>query len=72
MVRHLLIWKCIFFVLIIVGFDLVGDTMAEQFAHNGKIGSAVISIGVFAIAGIAMVCALRSGVSLASDANIME
>jgi multidrug transporter EmrE-like cation transporter len=56
------------FVLILVVFELVADVLAKQFALNGKLVFAVLSILGYVAANIAWIISLRNGGELGKGA----
>jgi multidrug transporter EmrE-like cation transporter len=58
------------FVLILVVFELVADVLAKQFALNGKLVFAMLSILGYVAANIAWIISLRSGGELGKGAVI--
>ncbi|SRR6266496_2722320 len=58
------------FILILVLFEVVADVLAKQFALNGKLVIAVLSIIGYVAANIAWLISLRSGGELGKGAVI--
>jgi len=58
------------FILILVLFEVVADVLAKQFALNGKLVIAVLSIIGYVAANIAWLISLRSGGELGKGAMI--
>jgi multidrug transporter EmrE-like cation transporter len=58
------------FILILVLFELIADVLAKQFALNGKLVFAVLSILGYVAANIAWLISLRSGGELSKGAVI--
>jgi len=58
------------FILILVVFELIADVLAKQFALNGKLVFAVLSILGYVAANIAWLISLRSGGELSKGAVI--
>jgi multidrug transporter EmrE-like cation transporter len=58
------------FILILVVFELIADVLAKQFALNGKLVFAVLSILGYVAANIAWLISLRSGGELSRGAVI--
>ena len=58
------------FVLILVVFELIADVLAKQFALNGKLVFAMLSILGYVAANTAWIMSLRSGGELGKGAVI--
>lgn len=58
------------FILILVLFEVIADVLAKQFALNGKLVLAVLSILGYVAANIAWLISLRSGGELGKGAVI--
>lgn len=58
------------FILILVLFEVIADVLAKQFALNGKLVFAVLSILGYIAANIAWLISLRSGGELGKGAVI--
>jgi multidrug transporter EmrE-like cation transporter len=58
------------FILILVVFELIADVLVKQFALNGKLVFAIISILGYVAANIAWLISLRSGGELSKGAVI--
>ncbi len=58
------------FILILVLFEVIADVLAKQFALNGKLVFAVLSILGYVAANIAWLISLRSGGELSKGAVI--
>jgi hypothetical protein len=54
------------FILILVVFELIADVLAKQFALNGKLVFAVLSVLGYIAANIAWIMNLRNGGELLS------
>jgi multidrug transporter EmrE-like cation transporter len=57
-------------ILILVLFEVIADVLAKQFALNGKMVFAVLSIFGYVAANIAWIVSLRSGGELSKGAVI--
>lgn len=58
------------FIFILVVFEIVADVLAKQFALNGKLVFAVLSILGYVAANIAWIISLRSGGELSKGSVI--
>jgi multidrug transporter EmrE-like cation transporter len=58
------------FILILVLFEVIADVLAKQFALNGKLVFAVLSIIGYVAANIAWIISLRNGGELSKGAVI--
>ncbi len=56
------------FILILVVFELIADVLAKQFALNGKLVFAVLSVLGYIAANIAWIMSLRNGGELGKGA----
>ncbi len=56
--------RWLFFLLLVVAFELLSDVLAKQFSLNGKILFAVLAILGFVVTNIFWLFSLRSGVGL--------
>ncbi len=68
--RRLLRPTWLTFILILVLFEVIADVLAKQFALNGKMIFAVLSILGYVAANIAWLMSLRSGGELSKGAVI--
>jgi len=60
--------KWLYYLLLLVTFELVADILAKQFSLNGKLIFAVLSILGFVAANIAWLISLRTGAELSKGA----
>lgn len=64
------IW--VIYLLALVAFEVVADVLAKQFALNGKIVFAVLSLVGYVLANIAWLTSLRSGGTLSRGSVIFS
>lgn len=64
--------RWLFFLLLLVAFELVADILAKQFALSGKFLFAVLSILGFVAANIAWLISLRTGAELSKGAVLFS
>lgn len=64
--------KWLYFLLLLVAFELVADILAKQFALNGKLVIALLSIVGFVAANIAWIISLRTGAELSKGAVLFS
>ncbi len=64
--------KWLYFLLLLVGFELIADILAKQFAVSGKYVFAVLSIGGFIAANTAWLISLRTGAELSRGAILFS
>jgi multidrug transporter EmrE-like cation transporter len=64
--------KWLYFLLLLVAFELVADILAKQFALNGKLIFAVCSIFGFIAANVAWLVSLRTGAELSKGAVLFS
>lgn len=64
--------KWLYYLLLLVAFELVADILAKQFSLNGKLVFAVLSILGFVIANIAWLVSLRTGAELSKGAVLFS
>ncbi len=64
--------KWLFFLLLLVAFELIADILAKTFAINGKFFFAVLSIVGFILANIAWLISLRTGAELSKGAVLFS
>jgi multidrug transporter EmrE-like cation transporter len=62
----------LWFILLLVGFELAADILAKQFGLTGKIIFGVLSILGFVLANIAWLLSLRSGAELSKGSIIFS
>ena len=62
----------LYFLLLLVAFELVADILAKQFALNGKLVFALLSITGFIAANIAWIVSLRTGAELGKGAVLFS
>src|SRR5258708_36591983 len=60
--------RWLYFLLLLVVFELIADILAKQFALNGKLIFAVLSILGFIAANTACLTSLRTDAELSKDA----
>ena len=60
--------KWLYFLLLLVAFELIADILAKQFALNGQLVFAVLSILGFIAANTAWLISLRTGAELGKGA----
>ncbi len=60
--------KWLYFLLLLVAFELIADILAKQFALNGQFVFAVLSILGFIAANTAWLISLRTGAELGKGA----
>ncbi|HET7638968.1 MAG TPA: SMR family transporter [Ktedonobacteraceae bacterium] len=64
--------KWLYFLLLLVAFELVADILAKQFSLNGKLIFAVLSILGFVAANLAWLVSLRTGAELSKGAVLFS
>ena len=64
--------KWVFFLLLLVAFELIADVLAKQFAISGKPAFAVLSIAGFVAANTAWLASLRTGAELGRGAILFS
>jgi multidrug transporter EmrE-like cation transporter len=64
--------KWLYFLLILVAFELIADILAQQFAISGKYTFAILSIGGYIAANTAWLISLRSGAQLGKGAVLFS
>ncbi|GER86693.1 hypothetical protein KDW_08550 [Dictyobacter vulcani] len=64
--------KWLYFLLILVAFELVADILAKQFAISGKYTFAILSIAGFIAANAAWLVSLRTGAELGKGAVLFS
>ena len=64
--------KWLYFLLILVAFELVADILAKQFAMSGKFIFAVLAIVGFVAANTAWLISLRTGAELGKGAVLFS
>ena len=64
--------KWLYFLLLLVGFELIADILAKQFAVSGKYVFAALSIGGFIAANTAWLISLRTGAELSRGAILFS
>lgn len=64
--------RWLYFLLLLVAFELVADIFAKQFSINGKYVFAVLSILGFIVANIAWLISLRTGAELGKGAVLFS
>ncbi|GHO88320.1 SMR family transporter [Dictyobacter formicarum] len=64
--------KWLYFLLILVAFELVADILAKQFAISGKYTFAILSIVGFIAANTAWLISLRTGAELGKGAVLFS
>src|SRR6266567_7459197 len=64
--------KWLYFLLVLVAFELVADILAKQFALSGKYVFAVLSIVGFIAANTAWLISLRTGAELSRGAVLFS
>jgi multidrug transporter EmrE-like cation transporter len=64
--------KWLYFLLVLVAFELVADILAKQFAITGKYSFALLSIGGFVAANVAWLISLRTGAELGKGAILFS
>jgi multidrug transporter EmrE-like cation transporter len=67
-----LVPKWVYFLLLLVFFELLADILAKQFALSGKYTFAVLSIVGFIAANTAWLISLRSGAELGRGAVLFS
>ena len=60
--------KWVYFLLVLVAFELIADVLAKQFALSGRLVIGALAILGFIAANVAWLAALRSGVELSRGA----
>ncbi|HEY4387339.1 MAG TPA: hypothetical protein VGN34_23025 [Ktedonobacteraceae bacterium] len=60
--------KWLYFLLLLVAFELIADILAKQFAVGGKIIFAILSLVGFVAANTAWLISLRTGAELGKGA----
>ena len=64
--------KWLFFLFVLVLFELVADILAKQFAITGKYSFALLSITGFIAANVAWLISLRTGAELGKGAVLFS
>ncbi len=64
--------RWLYFLLLLVVFELIADILAKQFALNGKLIFAVLSILGFIVANTAWLISLRTGAELSKGAVLFS
>lgn len=64
--------RWLYYLLLLVAFELVADILAKQFALNGKFVFAALSILGFIAANIAWLVSLRTGAELSKGAVLFS
>jgi multidrug transporter EmrE-like cation transporter len=64
--------RWLYFLLLLVVFELIADILAKQFALNGKLVIAVLSILGFIAANTAWLISLRTGAELSKGAVLFS
>jgi multidrug transporter EmrE-like cation transporter len=64
--------RWLYFLLLLVVFELIADILAKQFALNGKLIFAVLSILGFIAANTAWLISLRTGAELSKGAVLFS
>ncbi|GHO54782.1 EamA family transporter [Ktedonobacter robiniae] len=64
--------KWLWFLLLLVAFELIADILAKQFALSGKYAFAVLSIIGFIAANTAWLISLRTGAELGKGAVLFS
>jgi len=64
--------KWLYFLLLLVAFELLADILAKQFSLNGKILFAVLALLGFLAANIAWLISLRAGAELGKGAVLFS
>jgi multidrug transporter EmrE-like cation transporter len=64
--------KWLFFLLLLVAFELLADILAKQFALNGRILFAVLALLGFLAANTAWLISLRTGAELGKGAVLFS
>ncbi|GCE17297.1 hypothetical protein [Dictyobacter kobayashii] len=64
--------KWLYFLLILVAFELVADILAKQFAISGKYTFALLSLAGFIAANTAWLISLRTGAELGKGAVLFS
>ena len=64
--------KWLYFLLLLVAFELVADILAKQFAVSGKFAFAVLAILGFIAANTAWLITLRTGAELSRGAILFS
>ena len=64
--------KWLYYLLILVVFELIADILAKQFAISGKYVFAILSIVGFIVANTAWLISLRTGAELSKGAVLFS
>lgn len=64
--------KWVFFLLLLVAFELIADVLAKQFAISGKAAFAVLALSGFVAANAAWLASLRTGAELGRGAILFS
>ena len=64
--------KWLYFLLLLVAFELIADILAKQFSLNGKIIFALLSLLGFIAANTAWLISLRTGAELSKGAVLFS
>ena len=64
--------KWLYFLLLLVAFELIADILAKQFALSGKYLFAALSIMGFVAANVAWLVSLRTGAQLGKGAVLFS
>jgi multidrug transporter EmrE-like cation transporter len=64
--------KWLYFLLLLVAFELLADILAKQFSLNGRILFAVLALLGFLVANTAWLISLRTGAELSKGAVLFS
>jgi multidrug transporter EmrE-like cation transporter len=64
--------KWLYFLLLLVAFELVADILSKQFALSGKFAFAILAILGFIAANVAWLVSLRTGAELSKGAVLFS
>ena len=70
--RWLLLPTWLFFLLLLVAFELIADVLAKQFGVTGKLIFGVLAILGYVLANIAWLISLRNGAELSKGSVIFS
>ena len=64
--------KWVYFLLVLVAFELIADVLAKQFALSGKLALGALALLGFVAANVAWLASLRSGAELSRGAILFS
>ena len=64
--------KWLYFLLLLIAFELIADILSKQFALSGKLAFAILAILGFIAANVAWLMSLRTGAELSKGAVLFS